>query len=281
MSVITMENIAVMSAEYVHHTFLYYLDSMVKSGVKNLDIWGGIPHYCRLNYSTSMAAERKVRELRQEIDARGLKTAIYTPEILGYPFNLSVPDAATRERTIDYMDMAMDDALEFGTNRLFINSDMAPRDLPRAESWARCADTIGRICEKAEKKGVVLTLETLQPYESNLVITLQDVLQMLKDVNSPALKVCLDVVAMDVMGETVDQWCEALGDKIQFVHYADSHHFVLGDGELPIQEYIHTLEKHNYTGIVDLEINDSIYWEDPHSSVVRSMEYLRKFLPEK
>ena len=54
----------------------------------------------------------------------------------------------------------------------------------------------------------------------------------------------------------------------------------LGDGNLPLKEYIRTLEAHNYTGIVDLEINDSIYWDDPHTSVKRSADYLRAFLPE-
>ena len=32
---------------------------------------------------------------------------------------------------------------------------------------------------------------------------------------------------------------------------------------------------------VDLEINDSIYWEDPHASIQQSADYLRAFLPER
>lgn len=284
MSKITMDNFAVMSAQYVHHTFSYYLDSMVKCGIKNLDIWGGTPHFCRLDYSTNAAAVRKIREMRKEIDSRGQKVAIYTPEILNYPFNLSVPDQATRERTIDYMDIAMDDALEFGTNRLFINSDMSPLDIPREESWKRCEDTIAKICSIAEKKGISMMLETLQPYESNLVVTLRDLTRMLGEVNSPALKVCLDVVAMEVSGETMEEWFREAGGLIQFIHYADgnpSGHSILGDGNLPLEDYIRTLEKNNYTSIVDLEINDAIYWDDPHTSVQRSVDYLRKFIPEK
>ncbi len=284
MSTITMDNISVMSAQYVHHTFDYYLDSMVRCGVKNIDIWGGTPHFCRFDYPTSAAAGRKLRELRDKIDSRGLKVAIYTPEILGYPFNLAVPDQMTRDRTVDYMDMAMDDALELGTNRLFINSDTSPADLPHEESWARCADTIGRICELAEKKGITMMLETLQPYESNLVVTLNDLERMLHDVNSPALQVCLDVVAMEVSKETMRDWFDRLGGHIQFVHYADgdpSGHYILGDGKLPLKEYISIMEQNNYSGIVDLEINDSIYWDDPHTSVKRSVDYLRTFLPEK
>ena len=283
MSIISMENVAVMSAQYVHYTFDYYLDSMVRCGVKNVDLWGGLPHFCRLDYPASAAA-RKLREIRDKIDSRGLKVAIYTPEILGYPLNLSVPDEIIRNHTVDYMDMAMDDALELGTNRLFINSDTGPNDLPRRENWARCVDTIGKICETAEKKGISMMLETLQPYESNLVVTLGDIEKMLRDVKSAALKVCLDVVAMEVSGETMQEWFDRLGSRIQFVHYADgdpSGHYILGDGNLPLRKYIEVLEKNGYSSIVDLEINDSIYWADPHTSVKRSMDYLRTFLPEK
>ena len=33
---------------------------------------------------------------------------------------------------------------------------------------------------------------------------------------------------------------------------------------------VRTLEKYHYQNCIDLEINDSLYWEDPHTSVQRS-----------
>ena len=39
-------------------------------------------------------------------------------------------------------------------------------------------------------------------------------------------------------------------------------------------------QKHDFANGLDLEINDSIYWEDPHESICRSCEVLRDFLPE-
>ena len=62
MSNITMDQVAVMSVQYFHYTLDYYLNSMHRCGVKNLDLWGASPHYCRLDYLTSSAAERKLRE---------------------------------------------------------------------------------------------------------------------------------------------------------------------------------------------------------------------------
>ena len=115
MSNITMDQVAVMSVQYFHYTLDYYLNSMHRCGVKNLDLWGASPHYCRLDYLTSSAAERKLREIRKRAEDLGLKFVMYTPETLVYPYSFSAPEQPIRDRTIDYFDMAIDDALTLGT----------------------------------------------------------------------------------------------------------------------------------------------------------------------
>ena len=87
-----------------------------------------------------------------------------------------------------------------------------------------------------------MMLEQLQPYESNLLVNLPQMKSMLEEVNSPALKTCVDLVAMEVAGETLESYYDALGEStIQFIHYADgnpSGHYILGDGDLPVKKNI-------------------------------------------
>ena len=45
MSRITMQDVAVMSVQYVQYSFPYYLQSMEKCGLSKVDFWGGTPHY--------------------------------------------------------------------------------------------------------------------------------------------------------------------------------------------------------------------------------------------
>ena len=279
MSEITMDQIGVMSVQYVHYSLEYYLDSMKKCGLKHVDLWGGIPHYCRLDYPFAEDAGAKLDAIRKMMDERGLDVAVYTPETLSYPYSFSDPQEAVRKRTVDYFRMAMDDALAMGTNKVFLNSGCGLLDLPREESFARLVDTYKKIAGIAEKKGIELVLEQLQPYESNLVLNLGDVKRVLDEVGSPALFVCVDVVAMAVAGEELKDYFEVLGtDKIKLIHFADTCHYILGDGQLPLKEYLQTLEAYDYKGIVDLEINDSIYWDDPHGSIVKSVEWLKENL---
>ena len=80
-------------------------------------------------------------------------------------------------------------------------------------------------------------------------------------------------------GEELKDYFEVLGrDKIKLIHFADTCHYILGDGELPLADYLKTLEEYDYDGIVDLEINDSIYWDDPHDSIAKSVEWLKGVL---
>ena len=251
---ITMDQIAVMSVQYLQYTFDYYLDSMKKCNVRNIDLWGGTPHYCRLDYPTSMAATRKIREMRRKAEDLGMKIVIYTPETLGYPYSISAPSQNLRDRTIDYLEMAMDDALEMGTNLLFINTGCSPRDIPRQEGWERAVESIKILAEKAERRGVTLILEQLQPYESNLLFNISQMEDMLRAINSPALKICIDLVAMEVVDEKLEEYYERFSqDEIQFIHFVDgdpSGHYILGDGNLPLKKYIKILEENNYAGLL-------------------------------
>ena len=283
MTRLTMRNVAVMSVQYVQYSFSYDLRSMEQCGLSKIDFWGGAPHYCRLDHPTVGAAARFLTQLRQEIEDRGMEVVIYTPETLAYPFSYSDPSSLLRQRTVDYMKQAMEDALVLGTQRVFLNTGCHSRDLPREEGWQRTVESFRTLCDTAETMGVSLVLEQLQPYESNLVTTLPHILQMLEQVNSPALRVCVDLTAMEVAGEALPDYCESLGDRLEWVHYSDSHHLILGDGDFgreKLEGYVRTLERYGYANCLDLEINDSIYWEDPHTSIARSAQYLRDFLPE-
>lgn len=279
MSKITIDQFAVMSVQYLQYSFEYYLNSMQQCGIKHVDLWGGIPHYCRLDYPFSADALKKIDSICEKMKKKDLDVVVYTPETLSYPYSFTDPDEEVRKRTIDYFSMAMDDAKRFGTDKVFLNSGCGLRDLPREESWKRLIDTYQKIAVIAEEKGIKLVLEQLQPYESNLIITLDDIKRALEEVGSNSLFVCVDVVAMAVAGETLKDYFETLGtERIQLIHFADTCHYILGDGELPLKEYLQVMEEYDYKGVVDLEINDSIYWENPHASIVRSVEWLKKVL---
>jgi protein FrlC len=249
---------------------------MEKCGVKNIEFWGAIPHYCSLDYSRE-EANKVLKKSRERIEGKGMKVILYTPETLAYPYSFSDPGESVRNRTIKYFEDAFQDAIALGTKRVFINSGCGLRDLDREVSWKHAVDTIRKICIAAQQYDVELVLEQLQPYESNLVCSLADIERMIGDVGCENLKVCLDVVAMEVAGDTVDDFFHALGNRIVHIHLADSNHQILGEGEYPVKDYLSDIENNKFQGYISLEINDSIYWMDPHDSIRKSMKFLEDY----
>lgn len=271
---IKKEQIAAMSVQFVQHSLDYTIDAFSKCGIKNIEFWGAEPHYYRMNYLTRYEAGNRLRQIRNQLNECGIKVVMYTPETLAYPYSFSSPEEKVRNRTVEFFDMACQDALELGCNRIFINTGCGLRDVDRNISWNYTVDSFQRICNIAQRYGVELVLEQLQPYESNLVTSLKDVKKMLSAVQHENLKVCLDVVAMDVAGDTIQDFFSQLGNRIVHIHLADQNHEILGDGNYPIDEYLDSLSSFGYDQYVSLEINDSIYWEDPYSSLKQSMAYL-------
>ena len=101
----------------------------------HVDLWGGIPHYCRLDYPFAEDARAKLGAIRRMMEERGLDVSVYTPETLAYPYSFSHPEEEVRKRTVDYFSMAMDDALLFGTNKVFLNSGCGPGRNPSRAWW--------------------------------------------------------------------------------------------------------------------------------------------------
>jgi len=280
---ISMNHISVMSVQYWHYSFEYFLHSMEKCRLKNIELWAGAPHYCFGDYKRRASADRRIAAMRRQIEELGMQVVMLTPEQLNYPINIAGRERAYRRKSLDYFVRSMEDALAFGTQRLFITSGWGLLDEPRQDAWQRSVDSLQWLCEKAQALGVTLVIEQLQPYESNLLTTCRDMQRMLHEVGSPALQGCVDLVAMAVVKDELQSFFDLLPGRIHHIHFADgnpSGHYVPGDGNLPLLEYIRTLEANHYNQYLTLEVNDSIYWDDPHTSIERSAAYLRRYLKE-
>lgn len=186
MSAITMQNISVMNVQYWHYSFEYFLDSMERCNLKNIELWAGAPHYCFDDHETRAEASAKIASLRRQIESRGMRVVMLTPEQLNYPINIAGRDSAYRKKSLNYFIRNMQDALEFGTDRLFITSGWSLLDEPREDAWKRSVESLQFLSARAKEYGVTLIIEQLQPYESNLLTTCDDMVRMLHEVGSDA-----------------------------------------------------------------------------------------------
>ena len=124
--------------------------------------------------------------------------------------------------------------------------------------------------------GILLMLETLTPLSSNVLNTPEQQREMISHMPPGSMKPMLDIGQMVYMEQDLERYL-AHGKELAHVHLHDSHpaiHMALGDGDLPICEYLSDLEASGYRGMYALEQNDPIYRKDPRRADVRSITWL-------
>ena len=81
---ITIDQFALGSFHYIRYPFSFFLDSAVRLGMKNIEIWGVAPHV----YADDLDGPR-LAALRAQIEQRGLNPACFCPEQTTYPLDIS------------------------------------------------------------------------------------------------------------------------------------------------------------------------------------------------
>ncbi|KZL90982.1 sugar phosphate isomerase/epimerase family protein [Clostridium magnum] len=276
MGLVKREQIAGMNIHYMRYSLEYFLDAQVRAGIKTIEFWTGVPHY----YLDPMVYG-DCKELKKKINDRGLEVKVFTPENCMYQFQFAANKPLIFEKSFQYFSNGIKAAAELGCKIMQCNSGWGYLDETREEAWKRSVEMLSRLAEVAKKEGITLALESLRPEESNLVIRLEDVKRMIREVNHPNMKVLIDTTAMAVAGETLQQWFEVFGKDIIHMHFVDGNpygHLIWGDGYHNLKEFLTVLKDNHYEGYLGQEITDSKYFKDPMSHDIRNMEQFSRYI---
>ena len=255
-----------------------FLDCQARLGLTGIELWAAMPHLwidCLGYYDA--------KRIRHKIESRGLVANVLCPENVISPYQVNPQEELYVDRCRAYFSNGIRCAAELGCTCLSINSGWGYLNEDREEAWKRTRDMLRSLAELAQAEGVVLTLESLRPQESQLVVTLADTKCMLDEVDHPNLKAMVDTVAMSVSGETLDQWFDCLGSDIRNMHFVDCNpygHLVWGDGDRSLGDWVRTLADRGYDGFLGQEITDERYLLDPASADFRNVHNLERYFED-
>ena len=272
--------LAVMNISHRYFDLEEFFSSASASGYTCCELWTGAMHlYVDCHGYDSL---ERVRELSQRYGVRivGLCPEQNNPK----PWNVAVRGEAGQKRILSYFKNVIDVAVELGVPQILVTSGWAYLDEPAEDAWARSVAMLRSVCDYADTRGIRVALEALQPSESVLVNTAQDVARILEAVDRPNLKACIDFGAMEVAGDTIDGYFEVLGDKIVHTHFVDvgggTTHLAWGDGERDMRADLEALMRHGYTGYVSAETCDGRYYQDPSKATTQVIEMYRRVTAE-
>lgn len=278
MASIKRNQVAGMNIHYLYYSLDYFFDSLKAAGMKSVELWGGMPHFWmdHMTYDDCKAVRKKANE-------RGLEIVVFTPESVSYQYQVASQSHEQFERSMKYFTNGIKAAAELGAKLVGINSGWGYWNEDSEEAWKRSAEGLSILASAAEREGITLAMETLRPEESRIVTTLDDCKKMFDEVDSKALKVMIDTIAMGVAGETIQQWFDTFGGNIVHTHFVDGRpygHLVWGDGCYPMDKFIQALNDNNYTGYLGQEITDGRYYDDPAGADMRLMQNFNRFIED-
>jgi len=163
-------------------------------------------------------------------------------------------DAVTRGEAL--LDRALAVVRDVGGTDLcgVIHSAMMKYMAPKtAEQVENSVGVIRRLAEKADKVGVNLHLEVVNRYESNLLNTGAQAVEMIGRIGAPNLRVHLDTYHMNSEEGFVGKAIEDCGRHLGYFHVGESHRGYLGTGTIDFDAAFRALARIGYQGPIAFE----------------------------
>ncbi|HZX72794.1 MAG TPA: sugar phosphate isomerase/epimerase family protein [Cyclobacteriaceae bacterium] len=129
---------------------------------------------------------------------------------------------------------------------------MVPPEQRKVE-WERAVTNLRKVCQMAQDRGLMIALEPLNRFESDLINTAEDVMRLIKDINHPAANVLLDGFHMAIEEPNLENAITAVGDKLIHVQVSENYRGTPGTGQTQWGAFKNGLEKINYSGVVSIE----------------------------
>ncbi len=284
---ITFDKLAVGSFHYIRYPFTYFLDSAVRLGIPNIEIWGVAPHV----YADDVSPER-AKQLAHEIHVRKLNPVCFCPEQCMYPFDIGSTDSILRERSVDFMKRSIQLGAALGAPLFLLCPGRGWLNEPIKPAWDACRKSIEEMVPVAEKENVTIVIETQKTFDTSFMLRAADQRKMIDEVDSPFFKAMVDTTQMTCFGDTPADNMRILGDDLRHMHltalYSEgldltlqgdallakyphgrpvSSHMNFENGNNPIVRYLREFDKLGYDHYVTIEICTRTSYIEPEKHV--------------
>ncbi|MCB8822218.1 sugar phosphate isomerase/epimerase family protein [Microvirga rosea] len=198
--------------------------------------------------------------------------------------NLSSDDAQAHQAGIDYLRYAVDCAIALGakivggplTGNPLVFAGRPPAPVEEGERLARqerCVSGLQKAGAHANETGVRLAVEPLNRFESDVLCTTAQAIELLDAVDHPSVGLMLDTFHMNMEEASIPEAIRLAGDRTIHFQANENHRGFLGTGAIDWVEVCRALHDVGYRGPISLEPfrrNDDRFgvpfaqWRPPH-----------------
>lgn len=168
-------------------------------------------------------------------------------------------DARQQQTSLDYIKSLLDVMAEVGTPTLVgpLYSAVGRAETTDEEEYKRQWETVVKhlrtLAEYAHQRKIKLAIEPLNRYETDFINTCSQAMDMVTDVNHPAMRVHLDTYHMNIEEKDSAKAILEAGDKLGHLHACGCDRGTPGNDHISWSTIIPALKKINYDGSVVIE----------------------------
>ncbi len=208
---------------------------------------------------TDVAPGRRA-ELRRTIEAAGLEcVGLHWLLAKTTGFHVTHPDAAVRQRTVDYLGEIARLSADLG-GRVLVFGSPQQRSLMPGVTHEQAADHLygvfSQLVPVLEKTDTVVALEPLSPAETNVLNTAAETCRLIERIGSPHVRLHLDVKAMSSEPTPIPEIIRASARHLEHFHANDVNLQGPGFGDVDFVPIFKALEEVGYQGWVSVEVFD-------------------------
>ena len=173
--------------------------------------------------------------------------------------DVSHEDPQKRRQGIDYLKLCVDIAQAVGSPHVagpMYSATGKARLLPHEErqqqrQWA--ADSLREVADYASERGVTLAIEPLNRFETDLVNTVEQGLELCELIGRNNVGLMLDTFHMNIEEKNIGAAITAAGNKVFHFQVSENDRGTPGSGHVPWSETFDALKTINYEGSIVVE----------------------------
>lgn len=217
-------------------------------------------------------------QTREYLDRHGIEALVCGA--FGPNRDISSDDPDIREQGLAYIKTCVDLAVELGSP--LVSGPMysatgktrllAPDEKER--QWNYAVDNLKRAADYAGQRGVRLAVEPLNRFETDLINTVEQGLELIERVGQPNVGFLLDTFHMNLEEKKIGEAIRMAGKHIFNFHACENDRSIPGTGHVPWDEVSQALKDVGYDGYVVIEA-----FTPEIKEIARAVSLWRKLAP--
>ena len=170
--------------------------------------------------------------------------------------DISSPDPEVAARGLALLRDALRVARDVGSSYLcgVLYSALAKYPAPATPEGRRnCVDALRALAAEAAAADIVLGLEIVNRYETNVINTAEQALVLLDEIGSERVVVHLDTYHMNIEETDFASPVARCGERLGYVHIGESNRGYLGTGTVDFAQFFDALATSEYGGPITFE----------------------------